>query len=188
MGKVCNKCKIDLPLSDFGKNKPSKDGLFSSCKACERIRGHIRRSTTPDIFRERDKLRRSNNPTKFREQGRARYINNPEAKKISVCKWRSNNLAQARSSGVRYRLYKALATPFWLSSVEKAQIQEFYDIALAKSVQTGILHQVDHIHPLKGNGFIGLHVPWNLQVLTMSENISKRNHMPSYEAHLLWSY
>jgi 5-methylcytosine-specific restriction endonuclease McrA len=65
--------------------------------------------------------------------------------------------------------------PQWLSPIHCAQIQEKYDVAKAVTVQTGIEHHVDHIVPLQGKTVCGLHVPWNLQVITARENLSKKN-------------
>jgi hypothetical protein len=86
-----------------------------------------------------------------------------------------NNAGIARAKRARRRTSMANATPIWLSPIQKAQITEFYEIATALEAQTGIKRHVDHIVPLKAKGISGLHVPWNLQILTAHENLSKRN-------------
>jgi 5-methylcytosine-specific restriction endonuclease McrA len=105
--------------------------------------------------------------------------------------YRASNPDEVRAAGKKQKIDKRTyytaherkrqftklnATPSWLSAIHKAQMQEMYDIALARTVQTGIKHEVDHIIPLTHDKVIGLHVPWNLQVLTASENRSKSNH------------
>jgi hypothetical protein len=49
------------------------------------------------------------------------------------------------------------------------------------AVDTGILHEVDHIYPLCGDTCSGLHVPWNLRVITKHENRVKNKALPNPE-------
>lgn len=59
---------------------------------------------------------------------------------------------------------------------DKKAIRAFYAEARRLTVETGVLHHVDHKIPLVGREVSGLHVETNLQVLTYIENSRKHNH------------
>jgi len=65
--------------------------------------------------------------------------------------------------------------PNSLSEDDYFQIKQIYLKCKEISENTGILHHVDHIVPLNGDAVSGLHVPWNLQILTAEENLRKSN-------------
>lgn len=74
------------------------------------------------------------------------------------------------------KLIKTKAMPPW---ADRAAIRVIYAKAEALTRETGIKHHVDHLYPLRGNGFNGLHVHWNLQVLTAAQNLAKGNRLCS---------
>ena len=43
--KVCTKCGRELPLSEFSKDKKTKDGLFCWCKSCTKEHTKLYRET-----------------------------------------------------------------------------------------------------------------------------------------------
>jgi hypothetical protein len=143
-----------------------------------------------DYIRE---WRRKNWPRVY-AQMKARAAERPEAVRENNRRWKSRNIEKTRESGRIYskeyrkrfpakkvaqetarRFLKEKAMPRW---VDRAAIDKVYEEARAMTVATGVRHSVDHIWPLKGKGFTGLHVPWNLQVLPFAENASKRNKSP----------
>ena len=73
------------------------------------------------------------------------------------------------------------ATPPWLTKEQRMEIELIYRDAAELTLLTGVRHEVDHIQPIKGRKSCGLHVPWNLQVLTWKENNRKRAREPSHE-------
>lgn len=77
-------------------------------------------------------------------------------------------LSIKRAKEARRRAAKVNATPTWLSKLDRLKIKEIY-ISCPKG------YEVDHIVPLQGKTVVGLHVPWNLQYLTQSENCKKHN-------------
>jgi 5-methylcytosine-specific restriction endonuclease McrA len=67
------------------------------------------------------------------------------------------------------------ATPKWLSPEQRMEIRLKYRLAIELSRATGIRHAVDHEVPIQGEEVCGLHVPWNLRVITQEENLKKSN-------------
>lgn len=105
-------------------------------------------------------------------------MQNSDRKKLSDRNWRQRNLARTLAYSNQRRARKLAAEPKWLTNIERAQIEELYEIARARSVQTGVAYDVDHIHPLKGDNFCGLHVPWNLEIIPHVLNVSKGSQLP----------
>jgi 5-methylcytosine-specific restriction endonuclease McrA len=104
---------------------------------------------------------------------------NPQRVRENAREWRRRNpdAVAARLAFVRAAL--AARSPKWLTKAHKKAIRAVYTEANRITRATGIPHQVDHIVPLKSPFVSGLHVPWNLQVLTARENRLKSN---SFEA------
>lgn len=209
--KVCKKCGISQPVSEFQKERRVKSGRQASCRTCKkeyarkRIKNPVARekarkngresyqrnrdkqaADTARYYREnRDKLLSRN-----KARNRERYLED-EAHRLKIKdknrQWAIKNRERVTALGREKQLRKARATPSWLSPIQQAQIQEFYDVAIAKSIQTGMNYQVDHIVALKGKAWRGLHVPWNLRVITAVDNNRKLNNPPHEMRQLFWS-
>ena len=98
-----------------------------------------------------------------------------EARKASHKAWRDRNGAKIKAVDLRHKMKLRKATPSWLTDAHWAQMNRFYERAKLKTKRTGIRHDVDHIIPIAGETVSGLHVPWNLQILTQRQNVRKSN-------------
>jgi hypothetical protein len=131
------------------------------------------RKDNPEKVKELGKSWAKANPEKIRaysvKAGRAWHERNPEYLKEHY----KANKERYVAASARRRASQDSATPTWLTAIDKAMIQEMYDVSEARYIQTGIKHHVDHIVPINGKGVAGMHVPWNLQVITAHENLSK---------------
>jgi len=111
------------------------------------------------------------------EEHRANYIKNKDKRKVYSAQWRKDNAAKIRSSSYRRIAMKKQAVPPWETPEMRECIDDMY--RLADIMSRKVPHEVDHIVPLKGKTVCGLHVPWNLWVITALENRSRpRNWQP----------
>lgn len=77
-----------------------------------------------------------------------------------------------RERRARRRAIERSATPAW---VDVAALKAVYAQAVQLERDLGDRYEVDHIVPLAHESVCGLHVPWNLQIVTRSENRVKCN-------------
>ena len=152
-------------------------------------------------LKRREERRKKEDPVLLSEKRKRWYRNNPEPKLKAGKIWRDNNReymnAKQREWAKRNkdsraalqaerRATKRTSIPKWLTREDKLLIHEDYKEAQRLTKETGIRHSVDHIIPLKHPLVSGLHVPNNLQVLTMSENSKKQNtFIPYFEPALM---
>lgn len=190
MYKICNKCQQQKPFEDFFKRSMSTDGYQSQCKSCAKAYNtNYYKEKSQDILAKKQEYYITNKEI-ISEQKNAYYIENRCARQEYNVKYYNlnrdaltayqrrygeNNRDKINAISAKYRASKLKATPNWLTAFDLECMQEFYTIARAFKLYTGQEYHVDHIVPLQGNNVCGLHVPWNLQVLDASENLSKSN-------------
>jgi len=105
------------------------------------------------------------------------YYSNPinrERRHFMHQKWAARNLDYYRAKDAQRRAQKQNATPWW---ADLDAIRAIYAEMLRLNKETGIAHHVDHIVPLVSKKVCGLHVSWNLRIVTATENMKKHNRL-----------
>lgn len=150
--KQCSLCRI--PRDVYLKNYRQENHERLDRLTKEWVKDNI------EHVRSRRKQHYLSNKDRLRAQGKQHYIEN-------------------KSTYLHYSKLRKLAqkkrTPPWLTKEHKQEILSFYKTAKELQTITGVDYHVDHIVPLCGKTVCGLHVPWNLQVIEGSINLSKSN-------------
>lgn len=99
--------------------------------------------------------------------------------------WSKNNRPKRNAAAAKRRAVKLNATPKWLTEEQKKSINLYYEVAKwIESILDEKIH-VDHIVPLQGANCNGLHVPWNLQLLSALDNFKKHNRLQTYHSGII---
>tara|TARA_R110000868_G_C10570876_1_gene737739 strand:+ start:28 stop:630 length:603 start_codon:yes stop_codon:yes gene_type:complete len=153
-------------------------GACVECLKVEWIKGnetranYFREYNRQDVVKDRKNVWYQEN----REQVIAASKTTPLHKKAQYKRdWKERNLVWTRADTKARRRKHREATPPWLTRKQKSEIRQLYQIAITMTQTTGEQYVVDHIVPLRSHEVCGLHVPWNLRVITQEENLAKSN-------------
>lgn len=128
-------------------------------------------------------------PEEQRKKATKKYYESNKEKCMSATnKWRKNSgmgyeytkRSRIKNPGVmqfanaKRHAAKMKRTPSWLNAGHWLEMESVYKYCSAlRSI--GLDYEVDHVVPMQGQSVSGLHVPWNLQLMTASENSAKGN-------------
>ena len=157
------------------------------CKDCRRLRNISHKTVNAEIRKRHyeknkeyilAKLQTDKNPEKLEriKQYNVEYAKR-NRKRISEKRKAQypQEMGQRRAWSAKRRAAKLRACPTWLTLEQLEEIKQIYFIAKEKQLEEEIAYDVDHIVPLLGENVCGLHVPWNLRVISATENRRKGN-------------
>jgi len=181
--RECTKCRIEKKFSEFPKSSKSSLGIDTRCKLC--AIANTKRYVVTNIDKVKATRRQQYERTKneraayvknwMRDNKQKRLawrLRNKEKLRSQFREWSERNKSKLVAKKARRRSAKLCATPSWVKAEDFLYI---YKECREMTKSTGVEYQVDHIVPLQGENVCGLHVPWNLQILSKIENVRKKN-------------
>jgi hypothetical protein len=160
-----NRDKLKVKAAEYRKNNPEK---------LRQIQKRGRVKNKEKIKKRQAKYYRKNKKKLIKNQTLYYVINKNRIAIVNKIRYENDKSTFLERSAFR-RAALLKATPTWLTKEQRKEIRQIYKKAKELSHVTGIVYEIDHIIPLQGEEVCGLHVPWNLQIITFAENRSKSN-------------
>ena len=156
----------------------------------DRVFSHYRKDDSevwmsPACYERKKKSQNAHKKTrraKDNELARLRYAKDPSKKAKEYKKWANKNRHKVYAKTAKYR--GKLKNNIKLHKDAQDALQDVYELRetltlCARAGGSSEAFHVDHIYPIQGKGFCGLHAPWNVQILEASENLAKSNKTPT---------
>ena len=175
--KVCNKCGIEKPVSEFHRHKRNPDGLTYSCKSCVSIHCKGWREENKEHKSELDRVWRQKNSARKKRNDKAYSAANKEKKKETQRKWLADNMDKKRATGLRYARRKRGGGEMFTED-EFKKLCDMFDNRCACCGEKKPL-EADHIVPLKKGG---RNIIENLQPLCRACNAVKHTKTVDYRS------
>jgi 5-methylcytosine-specific restriction endonuclease McrA len=198
LSKICTKCKIEKPVSEFYKDKSRRDGLTYQCKRCYDKRKRIYYENNKIKVAEQTRIYHAENKQRINERHRISYTENKQEKcersrkyneehKDDVAersrKWQKNNPEKvkliSRKANHKRRALKRNATIEEFSPIEVLERDNYICQICGIKTRPDFKNQfhpkypnLDHVVPLSLGGE---HSRKNTQCLCRQCNIEKSN-------------
>lgn len=151
------------------------------------------REENPEKVREYREAYYSEHKESILEKTRAKYYENRESRLAQIADWKECNQERVKRKTAEHylrnkekflmkdarrraaKIQANVSLTGGLGRINTLMIRFIYEHSIYLSSVTGVPHEVDHIIPLNGKTVRGLHVWYNLRVITQQANRAKSN-------------
>lgn len=168
--RAANHARVLAKDAAWRSANPEKVRVYSlKWYRANRERANARQAAYHVANKDKDRLRNLAWAAAHPERSAIRYAADPKRARAFCFAWAQANPEKVCALTAKRRANRLRATPAWLTPEQDTHILDWYRRAKERGLT------VDHIIPLSGKMVCGLHVPWNLALLSAVDNSKKGN-------------